>query len=132
VSRAKPPPRWFDQGDVACKGHTATMYDGAFRSDGTDEAKAICHTCPHIEPCRTWARHNQELWGVWGGEGPRTRLAATQGIAVPTPAPRRKQAICGTVGGYDRHIRLKEPRCQPCKDAWNASKRTLRALGGAA
>jgi hypothetical protein len=29
----------------------------------------------------------------------------------------RKVAECGTRAGYNRHLKLKEPTCQPCKDA---------------
>ncbi|MGH9102502.1 MAG: WhiB family transcriptional regulator [Acidimicrobiales bacterium] len=31
-------------------------------------AKAICRTCPVVEPCLEGARRRGEPWGVWGGE----------------------------------------------------------------
>lgn len=34
----------------------------------------------------------------------------------PKPAPQDPKA-CGTYAGYRRHIKAKEPTCQPCKDA---------------
>ena len=33
---------------------------------------------------------------------------------------RRPVAECGTLGGYSKHRKLKEPPCQPCKNARNA------------
>jgi hypothetical protein len=32
-------------------------------------------------------------------------------------------AECGTLSGYYLHVRRKEPRCQPCKDAMAAESR---------
>jgi len=31
-------------------------------------AKAICATCPLVEPCLAGAVERREPWGVWGGE----------------------------------------------------------------
>ena len=75
MTRAAPTPAWFDLPTVACKGHTSTMFDGSLRGDGTPEAKAICATCPHTDECRRYARDHAMPYGVWGGEGPRSRWA---------------------------------------------------------
>jgi len=31
-------------------------------------AKAICATCPLVDPCLTGAVERREPWGVWGGQ----------------------------------------------------------------
>lgn len=51
----------------------------------------------------------------------RTAPAAS---AQPTPtetAPKKRRAVavCGTTGGYARHKRMKEPICDPCREAKN-------------
>ena len=33
----------------------------------------------------------------------------------------RRQASCGTRGGYNRHLRLKEPTCNDCRAAQKVS-----------
>ena len=38
-------------------------------------ARAICHTCPIMSPCRTSAREHLE-YGFWGGESEEERTAA--------------------------------------------------------
>ncbi|MFE9850270.1 WhiB family transcriptional regulator [Streptomyces sp. NPDC005576] len=42
----------------------------------TEEAKAVCHTCPVMETCLQWALDSNEETGVWGGlsEDERRRL----------------------------------------------------------
>jgi len=117
-----PPPAWMDDG-VPCKGQLDVMFD-LDKADGTDEAKAICATCPHAQRCLEFAVENDIYFGVWGGVGPRTRRRARRGI---TAAPARV-ARCGTVGGYARHReQLREQPCDPCREAWNAYKRQARA-----
>ena len=39
------------------------------------QAKAICATCPVIEPCRAHALVHREPYGVWGGLTERERAA---------------------------------------------------------
>lgn len=36
-------------------------------------AKKICSGCPIAEPCLTWAVHNKEEYGIWGGKTPDER-----------------------------------------------------------
>lgn len=40
-----------------------------------DAAKAICATCPVIQPCREHALRYAEPYGVWGGLGEAERRA---------------------------------------------------------
>lgn len=32
-----------------------------------EEARAVCHRCPVIVACRSWALRNDEYDGIWGG-----------------------------------------------------------------
>jgi WhiB family transcriptional regulator, redox-sensing transcriptional regulator len=50
-------------------------------------------------------------------------------VEAPAKAP-RKTAECGTVSGYHRHSRLKEPYCDPCKTAKSEAMRTYWANKG--
>lgn len=36
------------------------------------DAQILCSTCPFLEPCRTYALHNEE-YGIWGGTTPMER-----------------------------------------------------------
>jgi WhiB family redox-sensing transcriptional regulator len=58
---------WFD--DAACRdANTAVFFP---RSDAhTDEAKAICATCPVREECLEFALETRQPEGVWGGLTP--------------------------------------------------------------
>jgi hypothetical protein len=64
-------------------------------------------------------------------EKPRTPAQAETSLPRrrgPKPAPREH----GTLRGYRQHISNREPRCRPCKDAYNArpctdTRRTVRA-----
>ena len=39
------------------------------------EAKAVCHRCPVMEQCLTWALTTSETAGVWGGTSEDERRA---------------------------------------------------------
>jgi WhiB family redox-sensing transcriptional regulator len=72
-------PAWFDSPTVACKGHTDLMFESTDKGrNGTDFAKAICNTCPHIEPCRQYALDHAIPDGIWGGQSPRERFGAVR------------------------------------------------------
>ena len=38
-----------------------------------------------------------------------------------------RKAVCGTVSGYSRHLRLKEPTCEPCRNANRLAKQDWMA-----
>lgn len=40
---------------------------GSARRNRDLAAKAVCHTCPVIVPCREHALRTRETFGVWGG-----------------------------------------------------------------
>jgi len=55
---------------AACANEEGTLVDLFFSEqlDDIARAKAICQTCPVIEPCLQGARERREPWGVWGGQ----------------------------------------------------------------
>jgi WhiB family redox-sensing transcriptional regulator len=76
---------------------------------GIELAKVVCAECPVIAACLAGAIERGEKFGVFGG------LTAEERDNFVRRS-KRKRAIpeCGTVGGYNRHRRLREPRCAPC------------------
>jgi WhiB family redox-sensing transcriptional regulator len=46
------------------------------------KARQLCHICPVLEPCRTWARSHRE-YGFWGGESEEDRAAAGYRVDMP-------------------------------------------------
>jgi hypothetical protein len=59
-----------------CKGETELFYgpeddgrDEEGRAEREDLCKQICWSCPFRLRCLEEALVNQELWGVWGGQG---------------------------------------------------------------
>ena len=47
-------------------------------------------------------------------------------MTKPTGNPRgRKPKGCGTNGGYQRHMRLGEVTCEPCKEARRVAQRAM-------
>ena len=46
---------------------------GAKRQRHEMRAKAICATCPVVQPCLDWAVSRREPYGVWGGQSPDER-----------------------------------------------------------
>src|SRR5207244_9818454 len=76
--------------DSVCSGHTAVFFAPPGERPEAREvreakARSICHTCPVMSPCRTWARDNRE-YGFWGGESEEERAAA--GFRVDMPVGR--------------------------------------------
>lgn len=54
-------------------------HDGSRKGKYYEEAKRICHTCPHEKECLEYALENRERWGVWGGKDPRQRYLIRRG-----------------------------------------------------
>jgi WhiB family redox-sensing transcriptional regulator len=61
--------KWADYG--VCVGLGDIFY--SFDDVEIARAKRICSTCPVIVQCRTHARANKEVGGVWGGESEKQR-----------------------------------------------------------
>jgi len=90
----------------------------------TQQAAAICETCPIRTDCLHWALEHREAWGVWGGLSyNELRIVAASLGYVP---PNRKEVEHGTERGWawHRRQRIKNPEhqtCQPCLDAYNTA-----------
>jgi WhiB family redox-sensing transcriptional regulator len=74
-------------GDAACRGETSLFFAPAgerpeARVVREARARAICLTCPVMEPCRQWAREQRE-YGFWGGESEEERAAAGYRVDMP-------------------------------------------------
>ena len=64
------------EADASCRSASATLFFGPNRFEPKHEriareeaAKAVCATCPVIQPCREHALLAAEPYGVWGGLG---------------------------------------------------------------
>jgi WhiB family redox-sensing transcriptional regulator len=59
-----------DWDQASCRDGTAGMIDLFFSEqlDDIARAKAICASCPLVEPCLEGALERREPWGVWGGQ----------------------------------------------------------------
>lgn len=44
-----------------------------------DKARALCGTCPMLEPCRDWAIPKPNLDGIWAGTTPKERRRIRNG-----------------------------------------------------
>ncbi|QES45200.1 hypothetical protein DEJ49_33205 [Streptomyces venezuelae] len=44
----------------------------------------------------------------------------------PDGPPPRREAVCGTTGGWDKHKRLRTPPCGACRVAHNSAERRRR------
>ena len=111
------------------------------------KAKAICATCPALALCRDDAIKNNERHGIWGGlttaerdhyktldPAAQDRFAAyavTVASAIttgpdPEPEDDAREPEHGTVKGYRRHQRHRQPQCDECRAAWAADRRRRR------
>jgi WhiB family redox-sensing transcriptional regulator len=60
-------------GDIPCRGQQYLFYGRHAERPQTRvrreiKAKEVCRTCPQTKTCRDYARSNNEVFGVWGGE----------------------------------------------------------------
>jgi hypothetical protein len=66
-------------GGVPCEPYPELFFpedvtDPELRSAYTKVAKALCHTCPIIEQCFTYALTTSQKYGIWGGTTPGDRI----------------------------------------------------------
>ena len=74
-------------GTAACRGQNDLFFAPAGERPETRnvreaKARAVCHTCVVMQPCRQWARENRE-YGFWGGESEEERAAAGYRVDMP-------------------------------------------------
>ena len=60
------PGEWSDR--AKCKGQGHLFFTEQYDRASTNQALAICATCPVRTPCAEWAISNSEH-GIWGGMG---------------------------------------------------------------
>lgn len=68
----------------ACSGLTSLFFPGKGEMDTAMQAKAVCATCPVIDPCLMFAVTNYEKHGIWGGTNEKERRVIRKrlGLAV--------------------------------------------------
>jgi WhiB family redox-sensing transcriptional regulator len=57
--------------DRACNGADVRIFYPTTNS--SNAAKAVCRTCPHIDPCLDWALATRQGFGVWAATTPEER-----------------------------------------------------------
>jgi WhiB family redox-sensing transcriptional regulator len=83
-------PGWWSS--AACKGHDLKLFFPDPRSTNYDAARAICSSCPVIEPCLAAALERGDQFGMFGGKSPQERKELQRkgarslgGTTPPTP-----------------------------------------------
>lgn len=106
-----------------------------WHSDNPDDratAMAICHGCPLLADCGTYATtHNHP--GIWGGSTRGQRRGTHPTTHIPTHAHDEEwtdengdtRAPCGTRGAYYQHRRRNET-CERCQTAYTTRLETER------
>lgn len=115
------PPLWHK--DALCKEYPdVNFFPERGDTKGLKACKEICARCPVAEECFDAGYMARE--GVWGGLSANARKRGR---------PKRQAARCGTYAGYTKHVRRREPVCEPCRQAQRdydktrlASKRGVR------
>lgn len=80
------------------------------RGESTDQARAVCATCPVQTECLQGALDRNERFGIWGGTSAHERIHLRRPIQVRTIS-------CGTTAGYDKHRRDDTTICNDCENA---------------
>ena len=76
---------WDWQLHAACRGMDSAFFfhpdgeRGPARASRERRAKAVCESCPVMEPCRRHAIAAGEPYGIWGGLSESERVAAVSG-----------------------------------------------------
>lgn len=54
------------------------------KGGSSEQARALCRTCPFVTPCLQYALDNRIRWGIWGGtsERERRKMLRVQGSAA--------------------------------------------------
>lgn len=100
--------------DAACRGQGDVFTSHPQSRAAQDLIRRTCLACPVIADCDRYSRR----WpadGVWAGRW-RSPTGDVTDVLEPSTT-RASRVVCGTLGGYKRHRRQREPACQPCKAA---------------
>jgi WhiB family redox-sensing transcriptional regulator len=106
-----PDPQWASRG--ACRGQNMTRLFFPGVGEPTDQAKAVCASCPVITECRTHALEQGEKFGIWGGLSEAQRKEIRSGRVRRQSWPIKH----GTPSGYNIHLRRGETPCAACRQA---------------
>jgi hypothetical protein len=117
-----PSPSGALRGAVCVGMDTDLFFPDPSDARGIALARAVCAECPVIAECLAAAIERGEKFGVFGG-----LTAEERDNFVRRSKRKRVIPECGTVGGYNRHRRLGEPRCAPCLAAVAAKARKRHA-----
>lgn len=100
----EPPGPW--RSEAACRNTDPDMFHpGKGANDVVAAAKAVCATCPSIQPCAIYALSAPSLQGVWGGltEVERVRARKSTGrmcICAECSEPFHARAATGVAPLY--------------------------------
>ena len=82
---------WDWQLHGSCRGMDSSFFfhpdgeRGPARASRERRAKAVCESCPVMEPCRRHALAAGEPYGIWGGLSESERFAASGGRRSTAP-----------------------------------------------
>ena len=79
---------WMKAG--ACRGRADVNFFPN-KSDSDLPAKAVCSTCPVLEPCYQYAVGDPTLVGVWAGTSTSGRIRIRVSIATGEPIKKRRE-----------------------------------------
>lgn len=98
------------QQSAACKGKPASLFYWYTQSE---QAKAVCRSCPVQADCLTHALETGEEHGVWGGldEVERVKLREKRRRGGSQKRPIQH----GTKSGYQAHQRRGQRPCDECR-----------------
>ena len=84
--------------------------------------RKFCQACEVRAECLQFAIDTKSE-GIWAGTTTNKRMKSWAKV----------ETLCGTYSGYNRHMRLKEVACEPCREArrkWtNENRRRIRIYG---
>jgi hypothetical protein len=107
-------PDFLTTGRPSCTPALAHLFWSREPAD-EQQAKALCHTCPLLLDCQTWALDEQEQWGTWGGLTATERLQLRRGRGWWLDAEGRIRQPCGSDAAYRTHLKYREQPCDVCQ-----------------